>query len=218
MIVEGTWNTNCTSDVTAPRGSGDRYARFYTFTISTESDVTITLSSEEDAFLYLRAGISTDGAALHENDDYNYPASTDSRIEETLAPNTYTIEATTYTAGVTGDFILTVNGVGPLDDLGALTALYNATDGDNWFNNTNWLTDAPLSEWHGVSTNDEGQVVSLNLGNNSLSGALPPETGGLINLSELGLGSNQLTGTVPSEIGQFNAPGVSGPQLQQAMG
>ena len=203
ISVAGTWNIDCTSNITAPRGSGDRYARFYTFTLDTESDITITLSSDKDAFLYLRAGISTDGAALHENDDYNYPASTDSRIEETLEAGTYTIEATTYTAGVTGDFILTVNGVGPLDDLGALTALYNATDGDNWFNNTNWLTDAPLSEWHGVSTNDEGHVVSLNLGNNSLSGALPPETGGLINLSELGLGSNQLTGTVPSELGNL---------------
>ena len=203
MIVEGTWNTDCTSDVTAPRGSGDRYARFYTFTLDTESDITITLSSDKDAFLYLRAGISTDGAALHENDDYNYPASTDSRIEETLEAGTYTIEATTYAAGVTGDFILTVNGVGPLDDRGALTALYNATDGGNWFNNTNWLSDAPLSEWHGVSTNDEEHVVSLNLGNNSLSGTVPPEIGGLINLSHLHLGFNQLTGTLPSELGDL---------------
>ena len=203
ISVAGTWNIDCTSNITAPRGSGDRYARFYTFTLDTESDITITLSSDKDAFLYLRAGISTDGAALHENDDYNYPASTGSRIEETLEAGTYTIEATTYAAGVTGDFILTVNGVGPLDDRGALTALYNATDGGNWFNNTNWLTDAPLSEWYGVATNDEGHVVSLNLGNNSLSGTVPPETGGLINLSELGLGSNQLTGTVPSELGNL---------------
>ena len=203
MIVEGTWNTDCTSDVTAPQGRGDRYARFYTFTLDAESDVTITLSSDEDAFLYLRAGISTDGAALHENDDYNYPASTDSRIEETLEAGTYTIEATTYAAGVTGDFILTVNGVGPLDDRGALTALYNATDGGNWFNNTNWLTDAPLSEWHGVSTNDEGHVVSLYLRHNSLSGALPPEIGGLIDLRKLHLGVNELTGTLPPELGNL---------------
>ena len=203
MIVEGTWNTDCTSDVTAPQGRGDRYARFYTFTLDAESDVTITLSSDEDAFLYLRAGISTDGAALHENDDYNYPASTDSRIEETLEAGTYTNEATTYAAGVTGDFILTVNGVGPLDDRGALTALYNATDGGNWFNNTNWLTDAPLSEWHGVSTNDEGHVVSLYLRHNSLSGALPPEIGGLIDLRKLHLGVNELTGTLPPELGNL---------------
>lgn len=28
----------------------------------------------------------------------------------------------------------------------ALVALYETTDGPNWINNDNWLTDAPLSE------------------------------------------------------------------------
>ena len=31
----------------------------------------------------------------------------------------------------------------------ALIALYNATDGDNWENNTNWCSDKPLNEWYG---------------------------------------------------------------------
>ena len=33
----------------------------------------------------------------------------------------------------------------------ALIALYNATDGENWDNNTNWLTDEPLTTG-GLST------------------------------------------------------------------
>ena len=85
-------------------------------------------------------------------------------------------------------------------DRQALTAFYNATDGDNWLNNTNWLTDAPLSEWNGVSTNNEGRVVSLNLEHNSLSGAVPPEIGELFDLIHLRLGFNQLTGTLPPEM------------------
>ena len=36
-------------------------------------------------------------------------------------------------------------------DRGALVAIYNATGGPNWRLNTNWLTDAPVGEWHGVS-------------------------------------------------------------------
>ena len=32
----------------------------------------------------------------------------------------------------------------------ALVALYTATDGDNWTNNTNWLT-GPVSTWLGVT-------------------------------------------------------------------
>ena len=204
ISVAGTWSTDCTSDIDAPSGRGDRYAKFYTFTLYAESDVTITLSSDEDAFLYLRTGTSTDGAALHENDDYNYPASTDSRIEETLEAGTYTIEATTYAAGVTGDFILTVNGIGPLDDRAALTALYNATGGDDWDDNDNWLTDAPLDEWYGVDTDEEGRVIVLDLAGNDLVGHIPPELGELSELEVLELNSNLLTGTLPPELGKLS--------------
>ena len=204
MRVAGTWHTDCTSDITAPQGSGDRYARFYTFTLSAESDVTITLNSDEDAFLYLRAGISSDGAALYENDDYNYPTLTDSRIEETLEAGTYTIEATTYTAGVTGDFTLTIKGIGPLDDRAALVALYNATGGDDWEDNDNWLTDALLDEWDGVTTDEDGRVIVLDLAGNDLTGSIPPELGDLSELEVLELNSNLLTGTLPSELGKLS--------------
>jgi hypothetical protein len=33
-------------------------------------------------------------------------------------------------------------------DRDALVALFNATDGPNWKDNTNWLTDAPLGDWY----------------------------------------------------------------------
>lgn len=48
-------------------------------------------------------------------------------------------------------------------DREALVALYNATDGPNWLDNTNWLTDAPLGEWYGVDTDDLGRIVALDL-------------------------------------------------------
>ena len=50
------------------------------------------------------------------------------------------------------------------EERAALVALYNATDGPNWVNNENWLTDAPLGEWYGVDTDNAGRVVGLNLG------------------------------------------------------
>ena len=65
MTVNSTWNTDCSSSISAPQGSGDRYVRFYTFTIDAESDVTIGLSSVEDTFLYLREGAGRDGNVLH---------------------------------------------------------------------------------------------------------------------------------------------------------
>ena len=41
-------------------------------------------------------------------------------------------------------------------DKAALTALYNSTNGASWTNSANWLTNAPISEWHGVFTNGAG--------------------------------------------------------------
>ena len=48
----------------------------------------------------------------------------------------------------------------------ALVALYNATDGENWDVSDNWLSDAPLVEWHGFTIEDDGRVMRLNLNPN----------------------------------------------------
>ena len=37
-------------------------------------------------------------------------------------------------------------------DREALVALYNSTDGPNWDDAQNWLSDRPLREWNGVDT------------------------------------------------------------------
>ena len=344
MTVAGNWTTSCTSDIAAPSGSGDRYARFHTFTLDSESDVTINLSSTTDTYLYLRSGTSAEGSALHENDDYNYPTTTDSRIEERLDAGTYTIESTTFAAGTTGRFTLTVT-VAPVSDtstpeppdtpdptpgdptsplpagctlqtfsgtsvddswssdcvsrnrtdrgthyakffsftvntrttvdlilesrtdpylnlidaegniiefndddttfnpgstnsglrvildsatyiveattydgsdtgdftltitqpeLAALQALYNATEGSNWTNSDNWLTSEPLSDWHGIQTDDEGRVTEIYLIGNNLDGEIPSELGGLYQLEGLYLARNELSGSIPAELGDLS--------------
>ena len=70
-------------------------------------------------------------------------------------------------------------------DREALVALYNATDGENWNESDNWLSDAPLGEWYGVGTYDDGRVGALYLSSNDLSGKIPPELGSLSNLTGL---------------------------------
>ena len=67
-------------------------------------------------------------------------------------------------------------------DREALVALYNATDGPNWETNENWLTDAPIGEWSGVTTNSDGRVSELNLHSGGLNGEIPPELGNLTDL------------------------------------
>ena len=48
-------------------------------------------------------------------------------------------------------------------DRPVLVAFYEATDGPNWVDAENWLTDAPLGDWHGVRTDASGRVVEVNL-------------------------------------------------------
>ncbi len=96
----------------------------------------------------------------------------------------------------------------------ALVALYEATDGPNWANSDNWLTDAPLGDWYGVRTDGSGRVVSLNLSGqwdresrewirHGLSGPIPPDLVNLVNLEWLSLGANNLNGPIPSELGDL---------------
>ena len=100
--VSGTWDDGCISERAAPQGSGDRYARFYTFNLTETAAVTIALSSQQDTYLYL----SGTGVEL-ENDDES-SSSRNSKLEVELQPGTYTIEATTYSSMTTGEFTLTL--------------------------------------------------------------------------------------------------------------
>ncbi|MYG21682.1 MAG: hypothetical protein F4168_04735, partial [Gemmatimonadetes bacterium] len=81
----------------------------------------------------------------------------------------------------------------------ALVALYNATGGPNWTNNTNWLTDNDISTWYGVTVFN-GQVTALYLGRNNLMGEIPAELSNLTNLEVLYLRSNQLSSSIPKEL------------------
>ena len=92
----------------------------------------------------------------------------------------------------------------PHPDRAALVALYEATDGPNWVNNENWLTDAPLRDWAGVGTTGHGRVSSLWLRENGLRGAIPLELGELTSLEQVLLDGNQLTGPIPSELGRLS--------------
>ena len=113
--VNGAWASGCNSIDPADDG-GDRYARFYTFTLSQSGNVNITLSSDSsntsdiDTYLYLRQGTGRSATPYCENDDYaNLIGTRCELIDSTLYLNTdsglvaknlpagsYTIEATTY--------------------------------------------------------------------------------------------------------------------------
>ena len=100
----------------------------------------------------------------------------------------------------------------------ALAALYHATDGDNWgVDGHNWLSDNPLGEWRGVTTDNNGSVISLRISGSTnpfsessdphivLMGNVPAELGRLASLQSLDLSGNQLTGELPVELGRLDS-------------
>ena len=95
--VNGSWTSSCDSAHRA-----NKYARFFTFSLGSETSVEIELESDDDTYLYLLRGSGSSGDVVTSDDDGG--SGTDSRIRRRLARGTYTIEATTYDDRVTGSF------------------------------------------------------------------------------------------------------------------
>ena len=93
-------------------------------------------------------------------------------------------------------------------DREALVALYNATGGQDWKRNDNWLSDEPLDEWYGVVVDGTGRITGLHLHKNGLTGALPAALGDLDGLRSLHLHGNGLRDSIPSELGRLRHLGA----------
>ena len=116
----------------------------------------------------------------------------------------------------------------PSTDREVLARLYEAMGGTRWRNAANWLTDAPLRQWHGVGTDGQGRVARIDLSHNGLSGSIPadivaleeltelilinidtrqasipPELGELANLTHLELSGIRAAGPIPPQLGKL---------------
>jgi len=109
QAVSGSWESSCEST-----NRQDRYAKYYTFTLSSSQWVTIDLQSPTDTYLFLLRGAGKNGSVIAQDDDGG--RGHNSKIFYTLSAGTYTIEATTYSSGAVGDFNITVATNTPSDD------------------------------------------------------------------------------------------------------
>ena len=158
MTVSGTWASDCMSE--AKSGS---YARYYSFTLSAAQAgyVEMNLTSGADPYLALRRGEGRDGTVVASNDNVG-SRNFNSAINMMLDAGTYTVEATTYFAGQTGDFTLSVRPLQETEVLGTLTGSVDRS-------NSRWTSDHMSTQQEGsyarsyTFTLTEATHVAINL-------------------------------------------------------
>ena len=80
-----------------------------------------------------------------------------------------------------------------------LVQIYSSTNGNEWNNNSEWLT-GPIESWNGVGLSNN-RVDTLRFSNNNLDGTLPNELGQLDSLKVLDVRNNPaLSGNIPVTI------------------
>lgn len=168
-----------TGSVKATLGSGTPNLSFVIFYTATDLNVTseaeLALAPGAQCFLGLQANID-----IVAGQSYYLLASQDDVTTSTI-------------------LVATLPQTVPQNERDALIAIYNATNGNNWLNNTNWNTAEPESSWYGITV-ENNRVEGIDLTGNNLTGIIPPEIGDLTELVRLSFFVNDITGEVPTEI------------------
>ncbi|HAA19236.1 MAG TPA: hypothetical protein DCP28_10860, partial [Cytophagales bacterium] len=173
---------------------------------------TFNLNVGDDLFL---TGYANDGSA---NTSYQWylegaaladQTSADLNISQIETTNSgyYYMEATnSVVTGLTmtiDSILVNVNGLE--EDSLRLLQIYDALDGDNWTNNTNWKVDGTtVDTWYGVKV-ENGLITRLELSNNNLTGEYPQAVRELSGIVFLDLSDNNIFGGVdnPFNWGQI---------------
>ena len=117
QTISGQSSSGCLSTRPTRAGSGDRYARFYTFTLSGSSAVTIKLTSAAsgdsdgenlDLYQYVLNGHGSSGSVAAENDNITPRTNFNSRVATTLGAGSYTVEATSHKIAQSGSLTLII--------------------------------------------------------------------------------------------------------------
>jgi Leucine-rich repeat (LRR) protein len=174
------------------------------FEVTGENDIhggIVTLSGGESGVTYT---LKKNGVLYTQTIGNNQPISWNS-----LASGSYTVEAQTSSckAQMSGTAVIEI--LPTLSEYNALLALYNATDGPHWRDNTGWRDAVPgvvqdVSGWFGLTIDHVGHVNQLLLSGNNLTGTLPNELGDLIHVGPIFMDQNNLTGPIPASIGNIS--------------
>mmetsp|Transcript_56230 Transcript_56230/g.136284 ORF Transcript_56230/g.136284 Transcript_56230/m.136284 type:complete len:976 (+) Transcript_56230:384-3311(+) len=91
-----------------------------------------------------------------------------------------------------------------------LSVLYWSTDGPNWTNQLDFMTNNSVCDWPDesktstvsyVNCNENGDLFDIRIDSNNLNGTIPSELAAVSTLAILTFNTNDLRGTLPSQLG-----------------
>ena len=99
----------------------------------------------------------------------------------------------------------TSNELNNKNDCSFLEDLYYATNGENWYNNTNWLTSLSVCDWYGVecAVDGSGRVNRTEVGSNNLAGSIPESIKDTV-LWGFDVSGNKMEGQLPAALGSVS--------------
>lgn len=169
-----------------------------------------------DTIVYEQA--ATIYVSVHSNLEYDlvYPAECKWITTERISPDDWAIRVASMTNEDIREVPLVLYAEGcTLSDTLYLTQMtklrhtrqilehfYYAMNGDEWYYNTNWLSDLPFKDWYGLYDVD-GDLVQVFLTDNNLTGEIPDDFYDLVDLERLVIRNNPLSGTISPKIGNF---------------
>lgn len=140
---QGLWSNGC--DSVNRIGS---YAQFYEFELSNAVDMTASLYSSVDNYMFLLKWNGVIWEKIDKNDDANN--TTNAQIIKILTSGRYRLETTTYDAGRTGEYTLSIQS----------DVIYGDSDGDGRVDNADAFPNDP-DEWLDTDLDGIGDNVDL---------------------------------------------------------
>ena len=84
-----------------------------------------------------------------------------------------------------------------------LTELYDSAGGAQWTNSSGWAStisssNCDVCQWYGVTCDNNGNIIEIDLSFNNLNGSLPSSLGSIATLRKFDVFSNNLSGLMPN--------------------
>ncbi|MDH7944292.1 hypothetical protein QGM61_10715 [Pseudohongiella sp. SYSU M77423] len=195
--IEGTLSNTDAMDLFAATAEQQRYLDAYSFAVAENERITVTLQAGYPILLSKWQGTNFSNLQYVEAQ----PAAANTAVSYELeGPANYIMYVIGNADGVTGPYTISFDdgSTTAAATRAVLQAVYDATNGATWTNNTNWLsTEVAPCDWFGVHCNQQGVLIGLELPNNNLTGELPGALWNTTSLQFLTLRENNLSGSFP---------------------